>query len=203
VNPTPPCSTVKRDSARLSLFVAGALILHLILLSLVKIPPKTGSFPTQQFVFRWVRQPLDSAALAGTAPGESLLHDGASGKRQGAATMPPSDWKGPPQEKSGHEETLHAPHPSRTDLIESARKIIRQMTYEQGKQGQGASTPIDRPILPALDRALRERVAGEKRLVDGLIQITAESGRVYCLQAPPDFARGGPVEAMAVATNCP
>ena len=61
----------------------------------------------------------------------------------------------------------------------------------------------DDAILPRLDRALRREAPGERHYVDGLIKMVTPSGRVYCLKPPPEFARGGPTEALAVPTNCP
>jgi hypothetical protein len=57
--------------------------------------------------------------------------------------------------------------------------------------------------LPELDRALRKRSTGEERLGDGILRITTESGRVYCLKPPSDVVRDGPVEPLVVPTNCP
>ncbi len=90
-----------------------------------------------------------------------------------------------------------------------ARDIGREAAREGGVSGSAVAvvraTPsaVDRAVLPELDRALRKRPAGEERLGGGILRITTESGRVYCLKPPSDLVRDGPVEPLAVPTNCP
>jgi len=89
------------------------------------------------------------------------------------------------------------------DLLTSARAIGREMAAREAPPPTDADTFAERPILPRLERALRREAAGERHLGDGLIRIVSAGGRVYCLQTPPEFARGGPTASMAVPTNCP
>lgn len=99
------------------------------------------------------------------------------------------------------------------DLLEGARRMARDIGREAVREGmasgsmaaagRAAPTAVDRPALPELERALRKRPLGEERLGGGIQRITTESGRVYCLKVPSDFARDGPGVALAVPTNCP
>jgi hypothetical protein len=89
------------------------------------------------------------------------------------------------------------------DLLASARAIGRETARSEIWPSQDAGAVEDRPILPQLDRTLRREAAGERRLGNGLVRIVSASGRIYCLQAPPDFARDGPVAMVSVPTTCP
>lgn len=102
--------------------------------------------------------------------------------------------------------------PVSADLLDSARRVARDIGRESARDGvtgspavagRGAPVAVDRAVLPELDRALHKRSAGEERLGGGILRITTESGRVYCLKPPADFVRDGPVDALAVPTNCP
>lgn len=103
--------------------------------------------------------------------------------------------------------------PVSADLLEGARRMARDIGREAARDGvvggnpaaagRGVSAAVDRAILPELDRALRKRSVGEERLGGGILRITTESGRVYCLKPPSDLVRDGPVEPLAVPTNCP
>lgn len=101
--------------------------------------------------------------------------------------------------------------PVSADLLDSARRMARDIGREAARDSAlggvggagGRAVTADRAVLPELDRTLRKRPAGEERLGGGILRITTESGRVYCLKPPPDFARDGPGEALAVPTNCP
>lgn len=103
--------------------------------------------------------------------------------------------------------------PVSADLLDSARRMARDIGREGVRDGaaggmiaaagRGVPSVVDRAALPELDRALRKRSAGEERLGGGILRITTESGRVYCLKPPSDLVRDGPVEPLAVPTNCP
>ncbi|MBS0348801.1 MAG: hypothetical protein JSR69_20325 [Proteobacteria bacterium] len=105
--------------------------------------------------------------------------------------------------------------PVGVDLLDSARRMARDIGREAAMEsrvgsrgpaaGRAAPAPaaIERAALPELERALRKRPAGEERLGGGILRITTESGRVYCLKPPLDVVRDGPVEPLAVPTNCP
>lgn len=90
-----------------------------------------------------------------------------------------------------------------------ARDIGREMARDgvigssTASAGRGALAAPDQAALPELERNLRKCSVGEERLGGGILRITTESGRVYCLKPPADFVRDGPVEALAVPTNCP
>lgn len=103
--------------------------------------------------------------------------------------------------------------PVTTDLLEGARRMARDIGRETVRDGvsgsstasagRGAPVLVERAALPELDRALHKRSAGEERLGGGILRITTESGRVYCLKPSSDLVRDGPVEPLAVPTNCP
>lgn len=102
--------------------------------------------------------------------------------------------------------------PVSADLLDSSRRMARDIGREAAggsvvggaaAAGRVAPAAIERAALPELERALRRRPAGEERLDGGILRITTEAGRVYCLKPPPDFARDGPGQALAVPTNCP
>lgn len=103
--------------------------------------------------------------------------------------------------------------PASGDVLDSARRMARDIGRESVRDGAaggvttaaggGVPAVVDRTVLPELDRALRKRSAGEERLGGGILQITTESGRVYCLKPPSDLVRDGPVEPLAVPANCP
>lgn len=88
-------------------------------------------------------------------------------------------------------------------LTGSAREVVREEALRGEVPAAGEAHSADRPILPALDRALRRESPGVRRLAGGLIRVVSESGTVYCLQEPPSYARGGPAELPAVPTTCP
>lgn len=123
----------------------------------------------------------------------------------------PSAPLAPPTSAPAASVTESSRAPVSADLLDSARRMARDIGREAARDGAegglrgagGRTAAADRAVLPELDRALRKRPAGEERLGGGILRITTEAGRVYCLKPPPDFARDGPAEALAVPTNCP
>lgn len=99
--------------------------------------------------------------------------------------------------------TANLPHSGSAELMESSQNVIREMAREQESGSRGISMLEERPALPALDRALKKASVGEKYLGNGIVQITTKSGTIYCLQAHPDFTRGGPVDMLSIPTTCP
>lgn len=93
--------------------------------------------------------------------------------------------------------------PATSRLIESARNIARKVAREQDGDRRQNGLSEDRPTLPALDRALRKAPAGEMRFAGGALRIAHESGVSYCLQAVPEYAKGGLVEPLSVPGTCP
>lgn len=92
------------------------------------------------------------------------------------------------------------------ELLDSAHGIVRQMARETAAQAHKPDQDAgrERPVLAPLDRSLnRKAAAGETRLANGILRIRTASGREYCLQPPPGYAAGGPVEALSIPTNCP
>lgn len=95
------------------------------------------------------------------------------------------------------------PGVSIVDALAQARAIALETTGREEPPPDDAGGLLDRPILPQLDHALRHEAPDERHLANGLIRIVSADGRIFCLQTPPEFARGGPVEMLMVPTNCP
>ena len=85
--------------------------------------------------------------------------------------------------------------------MDTARAIARETVREEKKPTDPPSE--FRPILPKLAKALQREAAGERSLGNGLTRIVTSRGQIICMQAPPDFARGGPVEMQSMQVNCP
>lgn len=194
---------------RLAVCVLAALALHLLIFGLMEPPRKSGPIPVPSLILQWVPLPSDRIAarpdvaskmgLPGNRPARSIRNN------RGNLSVPSQFVAdGTIMEKpraTGN--TVYLPYRDSADLIESAGKIARNVARAPEERQQGNGALHERPFLPKLDRALRKGNAGEMRFTNGLIKITTESGRVYCLQSPPDFARGGPVDMLSVPTNCP
>ena len=90
-------------------------------------------------------------------------------------------------------------------LLESARGIIREEAKINTERGsaKGSGNAADNTVEAKLARALRAPISGEKRLDGGLVKITTVLGTSYCLKAPPDRMRDGPVEQISIPTTCP
>lgn len=189
------------DNRRLARCVLLALLVHLLLLSLPgtrarsvarvapglhlhltsaapEIEPGIGQHGTDQPKAIRNRRAIASVPVAATSGGgeRMAVETGASG---------------------------NSASPTTSRLIESARDIARKVAREQNGDRRQNGLPEDRPALPALDRALRKAPAGEMRFVGGALRITHESGASYCLQAVPEYAKGGLVEPLSVPGTCP
>ncbi|MFA6445527.1 MAG: hypothetical protein WCV99_24595 [Sterolibacterium sp.] len=187
-----------------------ALLLHLLILGLVGSCQESDAIPTHRLKLRLV--PLPPGRIAERP--EARMDVDASGRNAEQRIQMNSGDLSPAFVSAEAEPTLETPrtvefaaaqrsHHGSTELIDAARKAVRDMVRNQGGREPRPGLEEDRPFLAALDRALRKPSPGEKRYADGLIRVTTESGKDYCLKPPPDFARGGPVELLAVPTNCP
>lgn len=199
----------RAEDKRLALSVLAALLLHLLALSLIGTPYKSRPPQPPPLTLHWSRAPSN---VTDTPPGEQHTKPSAHIASGPHARFPASSHpaaltidKTPANADSGSDTTVTSP-PTAADLVESSRRLARSLAREQQR-----STPADdtlplreRPVLPALERALAKRPTGETHLANGLIKVTTASGTTYCLQQPPpELARGGPAEALAVPTTCP
>ncbi len=94
--------------------------------------------------------------------------------------------------------------PSMESVFDSAKGIVRDEARRLAPSKAEETEIPDRPVLPALAKALKKPKAGETRFADGVIKIVTPSGKAFCYMPLPDIvARGGPIEPTIVATNCP
>lgn len=195
----------RAEDKRLALGVLAALLLHLLALSLIGTPYKSRPAQPPSRTLHWSHAPN----VADTPPGGQYAKPSAriapgtharvpANSRPAAVTVD----KTPANADSGSDTAFASP-PTAAELIESARRLARSMAHEQQRSTPADDTLREHSVLPALERALAKRPAGETRLANGLIKVTTASGATYCLQTPPELARGGPAEALAVPTTCP
>lgn len=190
---------------RLAIFAGVSLGLHLMLMSAIR-PLHPLTLPHgPDTILQWVELPprLKDAGRHSAAP--LPARPGAPGQRRTRAS---SQHLTTPELESAHAEaTLPAAAPSSlsklipTTLMDTARAVAREMVREE--KNPTDSPPEDRPILPKFAKAFQREAAGERSLGNGLTRIVTSRGKILCLQAPPDFARGGPVEMQSVQVNCP
>ena len=94
--------------------------------------------------------------------------------------------------------------PSIESVFDSAKAIVREEARRMAPSKAEETEVQNRPVLPALAKALKKQKAGETRFADGLIKIVTPSGKALCYTPLPDIvARGGPIEPTILATNCP
>lgn len=188
-------------------FLALSLGLHLIALGAFGPSPRPILIEPTHAPLQWV----DLAPVVETRPPPARLRRVAPSPPRAQNVVPaePVPRTPEPDEKPAAEVLISVPAQSRpselplAEIMASARAIGRETARAETWPSQDPGAVEDRPILPQLDRALRRAAASERRLSNGLIRIVTAGGRVYCLQEPPDFARGGPAEMLAVPTNCP
>jgi hypothetical protein len=94
-----------------------------------------------------------------------------------------------------------APRVDLASVFAQARTLAKAGTPATGTADQPAW--LEKPRAPQIEHALKRQSPGEYPLSNGLIRVVSASGQSYCLQPPPDFARGGPVEPTSVPTTCP
>jgi len=193
---------VRLPDRRLVASVLAALALHLLLLGLIRMPPERAPSGLPPLILQW-RMPLSHEAKAPEP--DAAFRPPATGGRHDALSAPTTNTPGsgataPNIENDGAPPAM----PATAELLDSAHRLVRRYAHERlpGEQPPGAPL-ADRPVLPELDRALREPVAEEKRLASGIIKVTTAFGATYCLKPPPEISRSGPMEALAVPTTCP
>lgn len=179
-------------SRRLALSVLAALTFHAFILALPRPPAERALRTASPLTLQW-RTPASSIAPETHAAANAL--QGENGK----TPAPASPRSAPASGEQGGPDARPSP-PTSAELLESARRYLRQGPQRLAAQPAPAE---ERPLLPALDRALRRQAAREEHLTDGSVRITTASGTRYCLNPPPDAARGGPLDPLAVPSICP
>lgn len=193
---------------RLAVCLSVALVIHLLIFGLIKSTPIPSPHFDSPQVLQWVSLPSGGvAAHPAAVEGASYYRPQARVTRsdRGLPSVPSKSntARNDVEEPRATDYTANLPHRGSAELMESGQDVVREMVREQESRSRGNSGREDRPFLPELDRALKKASVGEKYLGNGIVQITTKSGRVYCLQAHPDFTRGGPVEMLSIPTNCP
>lgn len=196
-------------SRRWTACLATSLGLHLLAMNALAPSIRTASVEWPNAPLQWVdwtppRALPESFATAPDRPRPSHT-------LRGRSFVPPDPVEQTPSEVASPAAMTVVPatEPSAppqlpiADLLASARALAHEMAGREARPPDDGVSLADRPILPQLDRALRREPAGERRLGHGLVRIISASGRRYCLQAPPDFAAGGPVPMLSVPTTCP
>ncbi|MDD5365691.1 MAG: hypothetical protein PHR30_10150 [Gallionellaceae bacterium] len=205
----------------LAVFLAASMGLHLFALGLYQPATPARPAPWRDTPLQWVDlEPLPSQDVSGPQIARPVVktksvHAGSPPAAKPVVEAVPATAASSP-DTPGAEKTSSAPaadisftappprrrNLSTAEILELAREIARQSPSEAMPPDRSV-LPEDRAILPGLDRALRRKTPGERRYADGMIKMVTPSGQVYCLKPPPEFARDGPAEALAVPTNCP
>jgi hypothetical protein len=198
-----PIASGGQPMRRLALSLVLALALHGM--ALYGLHFSASSVPAGR------QRVLKVVLLSAPAPSSANFDDA----RRGASisgTVAPSPRRAVPLQLPGMDEQP-APTPlqesqpmiSAAQLLESARRIIREEAKSKPGQGvaKGSEYLVDDTVEAKMAKALRAPIAGEKWLGDGLVKITTTLGTSYCLKAPPDLLRGGPVDPISVPMTCP
>lgn len=180
-------------------FVATSLGLHLLALNVLGPSGRPILIEPPNPPLQWVE--LTPAGTVEAAPQPVRMSRAASRPRRDRDATPTTSAQGTSPSAPVPEQTP-PPRLAIADLRTSARAIAREEPGREKSAAENGPTEV-RSILPQLDRALRREPAGEHRLANGLIRVMSAGGRVCCLQPPPEFARGGPVETLSVPTTCP
>ncbi len=199
---------------RLALAFVAALGVHMLMFSLIKLPATSVMPPDSSTALQWVdlsalkSRPERDAQSVKPARLETRRDNDVPRHRENktavgqAPDVPPSPTLAP---LATTQTTTSAPViPDPEALMASARLVAREMARDRGDRSvTQADNPVDRPFLPKLARALDKPRSSVQRYEGGLIKIITTGGRIYCVQEPPDFARGGPLDPLSVPTNCP
>ena len=189
---------------RLAAFAAVSLGLHLMLMAAIR-PFRPLTLPDgPDTVLQWVDLPAPplKADRRSALPTPIRPVSANQPPTQAASHAPPSATADIESTQAGTD-TSQSP-PSKLDttiLMDAARAVAHEMALEEKIPPD--FQPEGRPILPKFAQALQREAAGERYLGNGLIRIVTPRGQILCLQAPPDFARGGPAEMQSMQVNCP
>lgn len=208
-------SNPARHDIRLAAFLLASLVFHVTVLILARpisrtILPERANMPLEvvslgppradppppapvPFAAREVRPSL--ATSGQSAIPTEVEEQAPSQSAQKDATPPPASVPVPAHRQSARLDTA--------TLLTNAHAMARERLARDLRLPSDNPMPEERPFLPGLDRALKREPPGERYLGNGLTRVVTPSGRDYCLQAPPDFARGGPAVLLSVPTNCP
>lgn len=194
------------SAKRLAVFTGVSLGLHLVLMSAIR-PFRPFTLPdAPDTILQWVELPAPLKDTGRHSAAPLPVRPGTLGQpRTKASSQPPPSI--PEHEPVHAEATLPTAAPSSppkldtTTLMDAAHAVTREMVREE--KNPTDSSPEDRSILPKLAKALQREAAGERSLGNGLTRIVTSRGKILCIQAPPDFARGGPVEMQSMQVNCP
>ena len=191
---------------RLAVFAGVSVGVHLMLMTAIQPLHPLTLTDGPDTILQWVElpAPLKDAGRHSAAP--LPARSGPPGQLRTKASSQPH-LTTPELQSVPAEATLPAPAPSSpskldtSTLMDAARAIARETVREE--KNPTDSPPEDRPILPKLAKALQREAAGERSLGNGLTRIITSRGQILCMQAPPDFARGGPVEMQSMQVSCP
>lgn len=194
-----PLPTASNGRLPLPYLLLAAALHLLLLLSL----PQRSAMPLaapdalQVHVQAFVQHPAPIPAIANTPATPATT--GKPGHRDPADTTDSTPAAAPDS----------APQISSDGMLSNAarnqiRQEARQRSAYQQAQRYGFLETAGDEKASALGRALQKTGAGEKRLANGIIQITNADGSVYCLQATSDLRqRDTPVALLAVPSTCP
>lgn len=196
-----PLPTASNGRLPLPYLLLAAALHLLLLLSLPQRPamPLAAPDALQVRVQAFVQRPAPIPAIANTpATPATPATTGKPGHREPADTTDSTPAAAPDS----------APLITSSSMLSNARDQIRQearqrSAYQQAQRHGFLETAGDEKAS-ALGRALQKTDAGEKRLANGIVQITNADGSVYCLQATSDLRqRDTPVALLAVPSTCP
>ncbi len=194
---------------RIAVWTAVSLLMHVLLIGAFLSTSRPLRIATPSAALQWVELARVPTVVAPSPP----VHVPHQSARLPSVLSTPLFEPAAPSpiklESPALPSMAHAPEPpsppgvSIVEALASARAIARESTGPLKPKTKDADALLDRPFLPQLDHALRREAPSERQLANGLIRIVSADGRIYCLQTPPEFARGGPVEMLMVPTNCP
>lgn len=88
--------------------------------------------------------------------------------------------------------------------MSSARRVARDEARHTPPSKKETPGIEDRPVLPALAKALTRAPASETQFANGIYKVVTKSGTVYCYIPLPDIATSGtPVKPTIVPSTCP
>jgi hypothetical protein len=192
-----------QPARRLALSLMLALVLHGITLFFLRFPASPAVAGR--------KAALEVVLLTAEAPPSADFRDARRDASIAGMVMPTQRRTETPPLSGDYAQPVTSPvresQPaiSAAQLLESARRIIREEAKNNPERGaaKGSGNAVDNTVEAKLARALRAPIAGEKRLDGSLVKITTVLGTTYCLKAPPDRLRDGPVEQISIPTTCP
>jgi hypothetical protein len=205
-----PTASVRFPAGRLALFLVASAALHAALLFALRSSPVEQVWPVTPLQVRLTApaERRSEAPMRLPAPREPIAASRVSSTpADRAAVAKAPQVAAPPAGNPSSSGDAHSLRPvpavSLDALLDSARAIARDDARRHRMPRPEDSDDNDRPLLPQLARALRREPPGETRFSDGMIKVVTASGSIYCLRPKPEFARGGPVDALSIPTNCP